>query len=411
MLHKINMKNMTFLFHVVAVMLFVASSLTLTIASFPETEIVLEMATLSHAVYHLRKKVLSCHSLIHNITDTSNNSTQELPSDIFQRLLPNETSCLYYNHDYSLGRQVLIVRNTQRNYIAVAYSGTDDWRTALSDGNILSKAFGPSSADNNTIGGNNISSIFDTVPSTVRVHSGFNNDVFSNAGFSTVLRCILAAREGRNCDNNDVNNNIIQPRQPYKIYTTGHSLGAASSVILGAALHLAFPSEEIQSINYGSPKIGNFEWSSWIDSLQPNYNSSESAFGEETADQHGTFENFRFVNKIDLVPRLPDVLYFQHAGHTLQMSAGGTVKAYYDHIGNGDLGFAGVPYGWTAAAYVFMPSAIASHMMLHYLDYLQYYKPKTRTSYAVEFEIIDNSTGSDNENNPPGPDDEAYVVE
>ena len=93
------------------------------------------------------------------------------------------------------------------------------------------------------------------------------------------------------------------------------------------------------------------------------------------------------------------------------MSAGGAVRAYYDHIGNGDLGFAGVPYGWTAAAYVFMPSAIASHMMLHYLDYLQYYKPKTRTSYAVEFEIIDNSTGSDNENNPPGPDDETYVVE
>ena len=152
---------MNFLFHVVAViMLLVASSPTLTIASFPETEIVLEMATLSHAVYHLRKKVLSCHSLIHNITDTSNNSTQELPSEIFQRLLPNETSCLYYNHDYSLGRQVLIVRNTRRNYIAVAYSGTDDWRTALSDGNILSKAFGPSSTDNNTIGGNNISSIW-----------------------------------------------------------------------------------------------------------------------------------------------------------------------------------------------------------------------------------------------------------
>lgn len=411
MLHKINMKNITFLIHVVFVMLFVASSPALTIASFPETEIVLEMATLSHAVYHLRKKVLSCHSLIQNVTDKSNNGTPELPSDIFQRLLPNETSCLYYNHDYSLGRQVLIVRNTQRNYIAIAYSGTDDWRTALSDGNILSKAFGPSSAEY----GNNISSIFDTVPSTVRVHSGFNNDVFSNAGFSTVLNCILSAREGGNCDNNDVhvNNNIIQPSQPYKIYTTGHSLGAASSVILGAALHLAFPSEEIQSINYGSPKIGNFEWSSWIDSLQPNYNSSESAIGEVTADQrhHGTFENFRFVNKIDLVPRLPDVLYFQHAGHTLQMSAGGTVRAYYDHIGNGDLGFAGVPYGWNAAAYVFIPSAIASHMMLHYLDYLQYYKPKTRTSYAVEFEIIDNSTGSDNENNPPGPDDEAYLIE
>jgi hypothetical protein len=373
-----------------------------TTALFPDTEIVLDMARLSYAVYHLRNKLHSCDSLVYNDTIT-NNGTQELPSDIFNRLFPNETLCLYYNHDYSLGRQVLIVRNTQKNYLAVAYAGTDDWRTALSDGEIITEDFGPRPADNNTnvppiVG--NISSIFDNVPSNVRVHSGFNKAVFANAGFSTVLQCISSARIGGNCGSSKETDNIIHPTQSFRMYTTGHSLGAASSAILGTALHLAFPSEAIISVNFGCPKIGNSDWVFWIDSLQPNYNSSNPIF-VGTADRHGTYEIFRFVNKIDLIPRLPDPIYFQHAGHTLQMSTGGNVKAYYDHIGNEDFGFAGVPYGWGAAPYIFLPGAIASHICTHYLDYLMYYKPNSTSSYAVAFELIENSTESDNQNKPP----------
>lgn len=378
----------------------------ITAASFPNTEIVLDMAKLSYAVYHLRKKVSSCNSLIHN--DTTNNDTQqELPSDIFNRLLPNETSCLYYNHDYSLGRQVLIVRNTVKKYIAVAYAGTDDWRTALSDGEIITESFGPRpSENNNNIHGRNKSSIFESVPGSVRVHSGFNNDVFANAGFSTVLQCVSSGIQGGECDGKE-EYNIINTLQPYRLYTAGHSLGAASSAILGAALHLMYPSETIQSVNFGSPKIGNIEWSAWIDTLQPNYNSSDAGSGTAT-NRRGSFEIFRFVHNIDLVPRLPDPVYFHHAGHTLQMSSGGNVKAYYDHIGNGDLGFAGVPYGWGAAPYVFLPGAIAAHMCTHYLDYLNNHRPNS-TSYVVEFEVVDNSTISDDEINPPG--DKAYSVE
>ncbi len=383
-----------------------------TLASFPNTEIVLDMAKLSYAVYHLRKKVSSCDSLLYN--DTITNSTQqELPSDVFKRLLPNETSCLYYNHDYSLGRQVLIVRNTKRKYVAVAYAGTDDWRTALSDGEILTEIFGPRPADNilsiRGSHGTNISSIFDSVPSKVRVHSGFNNDVFANSGFSTVHKCVSSGMQGGKCDGEETHNNT-HTTQPYRLYTTGHSLGAASSVILGAALHLMYPSQTIQSVNFGSPKIGNSEWSHWIDTLQPNYDSSGPVKESGTDARHrGTFEMFRFVNKIDLVPRLPDPVYFQHAGHTLQMSPGGDVKAYYDHIGNKDLGYAGVPYGWGAAPYVFIPGAIASHMCTHYLDYLQDYRPNS-TSYVVKFEVVDNSTRSDDEINPPDHDVE-YSIE
>ena len=370
------------------------------VASFPQTDIVLDMARLSHVVYHLRKEVASCHSLIQNHTTTSSNSTHyELPGDIFRRLLPKDTSCLYYNHDYSLGRQILIVRNRLRNYIAVAYAGTDDWRTAFSDSEILTEAFGPSSADDFTNIGNhygNFSSIFDSVPDKVRVHSGFNNDVFANAGFSTVLQCISSVRQGGKCNGEDTDNSIPSTK-PYRLYTTGHSLGAASSVILGAALHLTHPSESVQSINFGSPKIGNLEWSTWIDTLQPNYDLDTSSDNHG----HGTYEIFRFVNKIDLVPRLPDPLYFKHAGHTLQMRGGGSVTAYFDHVGNEKLGFAGVPRGWGAAPYVFLPGAIASHMCSHYLDYLYQYRSNSTPSYVDNFELIDDSASSDDDINPP----------
>jgi len=77
------------------------------VASFPNTEIVLDMARLSYAVYELRKEVSSCDSLLHK--ETSNGTQQELPCVIFNRLLPNGTSCVFYNHDYSIGRQVLVV--------------------------------------------------------------------------------------------------------------------------------------------------------------------------------------------------------------------------------------------------------------------------------------------------------------
>ena len=39
----------------------------------------------------------------------------------------------------------------------------------------------------------------------------------------------------------------------------------------------------------------------------------------------GSYEIFRFVNKIDLVPRLP-LAIFSHAGHTLQITSGNEIK-------------------------------------------------------------------------------------
>ncbi len=457
--------------------------------NFPDSEVVLDMATLSHAIYRLRNKVQSCHDgqarnetvldmvraeqrislekleqgwdqaeelsqtgqdfkVLQSDSENGESSsyifegqeeilmqklrhhqatrqTSDKNEDIFNLVLPNGTSCLYYSHDYSLGRQVLIVRSTLRNYIAVAYAGTDDWRTALSDGDILTTPFGPDFMTNNSSDGKtkqnnndgsgsnpnrsnndqNITKIFESVPDDVRVHRGFNNAVFQNDGFSTILDCIISTRIGGNCFDNitmadrDISEILLSdlPIDNCQLYTTGHSLGAADSMLLGAALHLAFPTELIQSINFGCPKVGNVEWGSWMNQLQPDRGGAYNQSG------HGSsrgYEVFRFVNKIDLIPRLPELL-FQHAGHTLQMSVGGRIEAYYDHFGNENLGYAGIPFGWGAAPYALLPLAIASHPCSHYVYYLEYYRPGQNLTvqndslyFVREFERIgDNGTG------------------
>jgi len=145
----------------------------------------------------------------------------------------------------------------------VAYAGTDDWKTALADGDILMSDFGPSTLNNST---NNmtveekqkeddIRSLFNNIPTDVRVHRGFNNNVFANSSeFVKLLNCIESARLGGDCeninhDNIRNNSNSDQLSIPYELITTGHSLGAASSVLPGAALHLLYPTETIRTIN------------------------------------------------------------------------------------------------------------------------------------------------------------------
>ena len=288
---------------------------------FPNSQLVLDMATISHAVYRFKwNKFKSCHDI---------NSSESLHNETYPIRLPTHTECMYYTHDESLGTQVLVLRSSVYNYISVAYAGTDDWKTALADGDILMSEFGPSSLNNiknmtseEKQKEDDIRSLFNNVPTDVRVHRGFNNNVFANSSeFVKLLNCIESARLGGDCENtspDNINNSIKsdQLTAQYELITTGHSLGAASSVLLGAALHLLYPTETIRTINYGCPKIGNAEWGSYIDSRQPIQQKEGS----------GSLEIFRFVNKIDLVPRLPELPLLVHVGHTLQMSVGGVIR-------------------------------------------------------------------------------------
>lgn len=412
---------------------------------FPDSQTVMDMALLSHAVYKLKDRVSSCNdarardvTLINNFlreesqsSDKSrlnNYQTNDPTHDLYQLLLPEGTECMYYSHDTYLGTQVLVVRSTRHKYVTVAYAGTDDWRTALMDGNIMLGNVGPSS---NITKDRRVISLFDNLPDKrIQVHHGFNEAVFDSKHLLAVLRCVHSARVGGDCnedvivttsssweEGNDTNVGMnwwpwhtspLAPSRgggggssvvPYQLYTTGHSLGAADSVLLGAGLHLMYPNNDIRSINFGCPKIGNTHWSYWIDSLQPD-KTKKASKSASSGEREGSYEVFRFVNKIDLVPRLPELgvsmsPMLSHAGHTLQMSVGGIIKAYYDHYGDEDIGYLGVPFGWEAASYALMPMAIASHPCSHYVEYLNDYKPNATFSdpgslfYVNEFELMD----------------------
>ena len=209
--------------------------------------------------------------------------------------LVNGTECLHYSHDFELGTQVLIVRyaaaDSRHGHVAVAFSGTDDWRTSVSDGKIFTDKFSTYN-DNGTE-----NTIFEKqVPEGVRVHRGFNQAVFDNDHYQSIMDCIHIARYGGYCDGRSGS----QLAEPLQLLTTGHSLGAADSMLLGAALHLTYPQETIRSINFGCPKVGNMEWSLWINSLQP----------DKAGPNEGSLEVFRFVNKIDIVARLPELLFY-----------------------------------------------------------------------------------------------------
>ena len=88
----------------------------------------------------------------HYLNDNDNNDEESKEDDLYQLLLPPGVTCLYYSHDTYLGTQVLVVRSVQHHYITVAYAGTDDWRTALMDGNIMMSNIGPTSDSSSSSG-------------------------------------------------------------------------------------------------------------------------------------------------------------------------------------------------------------------------------------------------------------------
>jgi hypothetical protein len=305
--------------------------------SFPTLPQAVEMAHLSKLVYKFRHE-----------NDTYCQSFQDNAEDDLYHY-KGQLECDYYNHDVDLGTQLLIVVHHKLNYLAVVFAGTDDLLTSLEDLNILQTPFG----NNDTV---------DEEDNNVKVHAGFNNAVFTHGTWQVVASRIT---------------NLSQKYPDYHIWTTGHSLGAANSIL--TAVGLALQGHQVTSINFGAPRTGNDYWRDYVNW----HHSSNTSTSSLISSLEGKLEIWRVVLGWDLVPRLPD--FFFHVGHTIQLWSESSshrkeddskqqeqlVQAYYQHYGDESLGYAGVPYGWSAKPYIWVPGAMSSHRMTKYVDHLQ----------------------------------------
>jgi Lipase (class 3) len=425
--------------------------------------------------------------------------------------------CHWYRHERAKqGTQVMIVSSIAKNYVAVIFAGTDDVRTSLTDADILTQPFGDvSCCDSNRTATNGTTPVTGTggalmaanatatksktnwtLPSNdpdddvganslknlVKIHAGFDNAVFCQDDlFAQLLQVFDSvyqeklleqqhSRQWRWWRRHD-GRSVLQP--PLRLFATGHSLGAAASVLTAVALtdHYHTTTNKSSSsslddssssaknanffmhvINFGCPQIGNTAWRDYVNDYS------------HILKQHLSI--WRIVLGWDLVPRLPQ-LSFYHVGHTVQLSheyeqeikssenhehyehddgkqiakrrqqqqqlederlssssssildsshkmndringkhdastdpdhsdnKNSTKKlplalAYYHHYGNETLRYAGVPTGWSSMPYIWVPGAVESHHITHYVAFLQSLQRKQR-----QLQQQNGSTGDD----------------
>ena len=332
-------------------------------SNIPPVEETIELARFSSLVYGFRPKgAQDCSSFppiykeyktaereMYGFEETNDHEVTT-PSDLDSNDSPNSIDddkftykCLMYERD-NQDTQVLIVSRTlknsadvsssssstdikseDQNYLAVVFAGTDDFRNALTDSNILSQNFGPEVYHDDDQIDPNRQYNFPSIEENIIVHRGFNNAVFKHGLFDRIYDVVVEYQQNMlSIQNSDPSSNTTTP---FKIFTTGHSLGASDSILTAVALKLQTPflNQDIHSINFGCPKTGSHKWKKFVNGI----------------DGLGIW---RVVNGKDLVPRMPGIR-FHHVGHTVQLESK-DVKGYWLHNGDKKLGYKGVPFGW-----------------------------------------------------------------
>jgi Lipase (class 3) len=286
-----------------------------------------------------------------------------------------------------------------------------------------------------------------------RVHAGFNHAIFDRNLFGEIvfrveqLRCRIS-------EHNRAQSATGAATTPTnaRLFTSGHSLGAANAALTAVGLVQYYeqrrrkfdpiapaatccetrlststtfkassrtqsskqcagppPVDHIVSINFGCPQTGNAAWRDFIHS-DPTMLRRLSIW--------------RLVLGWDLVPRLPQ--FFHHVGHTVQLANfhalffNQSVVAYYQHLGNVTLQLAGVPFGWSATPFLWVPGALYSHFMKRYCTFLgEWYNQTTNSSINPRpddsawihsfVRVPDAPPDDDHDNRPPNVDDDFYV--
>ena len=261
---------------------------------FPTVEEAIELNRLSNIVYSTSRKS-TCDDIV--------------TSDA----LADDVTC-HFNIWTRIGTEAMIVsspslsssnNSTNNNddddgYIAVAFAGTDEKRDIYIDAHVELVPFGT----NNTN--------YHTNDTSILVHSGFNHALFYDDLPIKLLNHVTHLRK----------------KYPtYKLYVTGHSLGAALSQLFSLYLSEYLPQDIIiNNLNYGCPKVGNKEWA-------------------HVMNRRKQISSWRYVHNKDIVPRLMVSPKFYHAGHNFQFDKD-FARVFYYHYGDDELGYSGVPDDW-----------------------------------------------------------------
>ena len=311
---------------------------------FPTLNETLDMAALSLLVYQFETEpndTAVCESINKKHEQPMKYSTLLLyPKDF---TLPSDLQCHWYYHDrLYLGIQLMIVSSqSPRPYLAVVFAGTDNYQTTLLDANIWKKPFGDTKHHKWTLPPQQQAS-----KKRIKVHAGFDNAVFQHDVFDQILSRIQTIQQQHTKQQQLAS---IDPKQqlsspptitPLKLYTTGHSLGAAAALLTAVGLANYYNESSsstsnnnnignhhnttlrndlsrtintttptvITCLNFGCPCVGNRNWRNYL----------HSAGSDTVKNNKNNLNLWRFVLGWDLVPRLPD--FFYHVGHTVQLS-------------------------------------------------------------------------------------------
>lgn len=373
--------------------------------AFPELDDVGEMANLSHSVYQY-KKFQDTEGVCDDWNNNNNNNNHD------------GTQCHWYQHAKKLGTQVMIVSNKKKDYLAVVFAGTDDLLTTLLDVDVRQVNFGTGALNDPNM--TKIPVGLDCLG--CKVHDGFNSAVFGNHIFDDVYVRVEALRG-----------------QYTRLFTTGHSLGAANSMLTALALAVEFEKKNIElpqpvtSLNFGGPQVGNQDFQKFI---HANYLSHSN-----TTRNSPYLSIWRFVLGWDLVPRLPE--FFYHIGHTIQMHHPECKEimtdcyydkwihpepepmkkealTYYHHCGNESLEYAGVPSGWSSKPYLWVPGALLSHAIARYAEFFYEWQTLSQETWIHDFVPTDAPSNSNSSSDAmidddtyaePPDDDAAYLLE
>lgn len=195
----------------------------------------------------------------------------------------------------------------KRDKLIIMFRGSEDWEDWVSNINI-----GMDEAK------------FETSPSNVKVHRGFQNNLFQENIPAQLEEKIFSLL-------NDTTLNLT----PNNVVLSGHSLGGVLAHMMGIHLAEKYNDFNVDVVTFGEPRFGNKALKQWVKSSLPNLVA------------------WRFVYRKDFVPRIvPRILGYSHTGHLYRITDFGS-SVYYDQTG-GEGKYIGAPRKWYGKLFAYL---------------------------------------------------------